>query len=108
MEKDLTVSLLLDAYGGLLTERQRDMMEQYYEEDLSLAEIDDNCGVTRQGVRDAVRRTEKILRGYEQSLGMVARYQAVCLLADELEAAAEDNAPPQRLRALAARLRELA
>lgn len=51
-----------------------------------------------------MRRTEKVLRGYEQSLGMVARYQAVCLLADEQEAAAEDNAPPQRLRALAARL----
>ena len=40
MEKDLSVSLLLDAYGGLLTERQRDMMEQYYNEDLSLAEIE--------------------------------------------------------------------
>ena len=87
MEKDLSVSLLLDAYGGLLTERQRDMMEQYYNEDLSLAEIADNCGVTRQGVRDAVRRTDKILRGYEQTLGMVARSQAVGALADELEAA---------------------
>ena len=56
MSKDLTVSYLLDFYGDVLTDKQRDVMEQYYNDDLSLAEIAENFGITRQGVRDAIKR----------------------------------------------------
>ena len=49
MSKDLTVSYLLDFYGDVLTDKQRDVMEQYYNDDLSLAEIAENFGITRQG-----------------------------------------------------------
>lgn len=61
MAKNLEISYLLDFYGDVLTEKQRDVMEQYYNDDLSLAEIADNFGITRQGVRDSIKRGESIL-----------------------------------------------
>ena len=54
-EKDLSLNLLFDTYGELLPENQRDMFEQYYCDDLSLSEIAENTGITRQGVRDRKR-----------------------------------------------------
>ena len=54
MKKDLTICELNETYGGLLTERQRSMVESYYDYDLSLAEIAQNEGVTRQAVHDAI------------------------------------------------------
>ena len=61
MAKDLELSYLLDFYGDVLTEKQREMMEQYYNDDLSLSEIAENFGITRQGVRDAVKHGEAAL-----------------------------------------------
>ena len=55
MAKNLEVSFLLDFYGEMLTEKQREAVELYYFEDLSLAEIADNQGISRQGVRDALK-----------------------------------------------------
>lgn len=52
MEKNLNVSILLDFYGAMLTEKQREAEEYYYNDDLSLSEIADNQGISRQGVRD--------------------------------------------------------
>ena len=66
--KDLTISILLDAYGALLTERQRELVDLYYNEDLSLAEISENTGITRQGVRDAIKRAEALLYDMESKL----------------------------------------
>ncbi|MEG0769003.1 MAG: sigma factor-like helix-turn-helix DNA-binding protein [Ruthenibacterium sp.] len=77
MAKDLTVSYLLDFYGDALTEKQRDVMEQYYNDDLSLAEIATNFGITRQGVRDAVKRGEGTVRELEEKIGFAARYRSV-------------------------------
>ncbi|WP_395150006.1 YlxM family DNA-binding protein [uncultured Allofournierella sp.] len=77
MAKDLKISYLLDFYGQVLTEKQRDVMEQYYNDDLSLAEIADNFGITRQGVRDAIKRGESILLELEEKVGFAQRYQAV-------------------------------
>ena len=68
--KDLTVSILLDAYGLLLTERQRELVDLYYNEDLSLAEISENLGITRQGVRDGIKKSEAFLRECEEKLGV--------------------------------------
>lgn len=73
-EKDLSVALLLDFYGEILTEKQREVMELYYDDDLSLAEIAAQADITRQGVRDSIKRGEATLRGMEQKLGLVARF----------------------------------
>ncbi len=56
--KDLEISVLLDYYGAMLTEKQREVADWYYNKDLSLAEIAEHTGITRQGVRDAIKRAE--------------------------------------------------
>lgn len=83
MEKDLTTALLMDAYGGLLNERQLNCLQGYYEEDLSLSEIAENEGITRQGVRDNIKRGEIFLRQCEQKLGTLKRIEQIrrCLTA---------------------------
>ena len=75
--KNLEISFLLDFYGDVLTERQREVMEQYYNDDLARAEIADNFGITRQGVRDSIKRGEGIILDLEQKVGFAARYRAV-------------------------------
>lgn len=77
MKKNLEISFLLDFYGDVLTVKQRDVMEQYYNDDLSLAEIAANFGITRQGVRDSIKRGEAILLDLEQKVGFATRYRAV-------------------------------
>ena len=77
MAKDLSISYLLDFYGQMLTDKQREVTEFYYNDDLSLAEIADHCHITRQGVRDSIKRAEAQLREYEEKLGLVARYVAI-------------------------------
>ena len=59
MAKDLRISFLLDFYGDMLTETQREVVDAYYNEDLSLAEIAQDREITRQGVRDAIKRAEQ-------------------------------------------------
>ncbi len=76
MARNWDVPRLLDAYGALLTEKQRQITAHYYDEDLSLAEIAENEGVTRQAVRDVIRRTEEQLAFFEEKLGLLARAQA--------------------------------
>jgi predicted DNA-binding protein YlxM (UPF0122 family) len=75
--KDLELCYLLDFYGDVLTEKQRDMMDQYYNDDLSLSEIAENFGITRQGVRDAIKHGEGTLRELEAKVGFAARYRTV-------------------------------
>ncbi len=75
MAKNLELSYLLDFYGDVLTDKQRDVMEQYYNDDLSLAEIAENFGITRQGVRDSIKRGECILLDLEEKVGFAARHQ---------------------------------
>ena len=70
----LQLSLLLDFYGELLTPKQRDVFTMYHQDDLSLSEIAAEEGVSRQAVQDQLRRTEKLLAGYEERLGLVARF----------------------------------
>lgn len=77
MAKDLKVSYLLDFYGDMLTEKQREVIEAYYNEDLSLAEIAEEWAITRQGVRDAIKRAEQQLFDMEARLGLAARFQSI-------------------------------
>lgn len=69
MAKDLTISALLDFYGPFLSEKQRNLLHHYYNEDLSLSEIAENESITRQGVRDLIKRGELQLRKYEDECG---------------------------------------
>ncbi len=77
MTKNLDVVLLCDYYGEMLTENQRKFIEYYYSDDLSLSEIAQNEGITRQGVRDAVKRAETQLFEMEKKLGFAARSKRV-------------------------------
>ncbi len=75
MDKKMEVSMLLDLYKGLLTDKQAETMELYYNEDLSLSEIAENLGITRQGVRDALVKGEKALLEAEEKLGLGKRIE---------------------------------
>lgn len=77
MAKNLDLILLLDFYGDMLTPKQREFVDYYYNDDLSLAEIAQNVGITRQGVRDAIKRAEVQLTEMEERLGLVSRFQSV-------------------------------
>lgn len=72
-ERVVRIGWLLDAYGPLLTARQRQAVELYYHEDLSLGEVAAELGVSRQAVHDLLRRTEAALEGYERNLGHAGR-----------------------------------
>jgi len=74
VSKDLTIAMLHDFYGELLTDKQSKAIDLYYNDDLSLAEIAEPLGVTRQGVRDAIKRGEKQLLEYEEKLGLITRF----------------------------------
>ena len=69
MEKDLTIGILNEIYGALLTDNQRDMIRSYYDCDLSLGEIAEYCGISRQAVRDSVAKGREALLEYERRLG---------------------------------------
>lgn len=75
MAKNLEVTMLFDIYGEMLTEKQRDFISYYYDDDLSLAEIAQNEGITRQGVRDAIKRAENQLYEFESHLGLKKRFE---------------------------------
>lgn len=76
-EKNLRISLLLDFYGELLGENKRRAVEMYYNEDLSLAEIADATGITRQGVRDCIEKAKAQLLFYEEKLGLAAKMSEI-------------------------------
>ncbi len=73
-EKTFPMTLLLDFYGELLSPSQREALEMFYGEDLSLGEIASVVGITRQGVRDRIVKGEKLLTDTEAKLGLVARF----------------------------------
>ena len=75
MDKKLETSDLLDIYGELLTEKQRDMLELYYNDDLSLSEIAEHYEISRQGVHDSIKRGEETLEEYEKILGLKAQQE---------------------------------
>lgn len=90
MSKNLEMSYLLDFYGNVLTEKQRDMMQQYYNMDLSLSEIADNFGITRQGVRDAIKRGENVLTELEEQVGFAEKYRVLMDGIDQIKVYAQN------------------
>ena len=85
MSKNIENAILLDTYGSMLTEKQYDTLSLYYDEDLSLSEIAEHAGITRQGVRDSIKRAEHALHEMEDKLGLVARYGDTERGAEELQ-----------------------
>ena len=67
-------SLLFDFYGSLLTDKKQKVMRLYHEENMSLYEIAEDCGISRAAVYDSLKKAEKQLQDYENKLGMVASY----------------------------------
>lgn len=90
MAKNLEISLLFDFYGDMLTEKQRDVVELYYNDDLSLSEIAENEGITRQGVRDSIKRAEAQLLEMEERLGLARRFRDMRDGLEAIRAAAQD------------------
>ncbi len=84
MEKIVRQGLLYDFYGELLTERQREIYEDVVLNDMSLSEIADEQGISRQAVHDLIRRCDRILSGYEDKLRLIARFEETKRLAEEI------------------------
>ena len=85
MEKIVRQGLLYDFYGELLTEHQRHIYEDVVFNDLSLSEIAQDQGISRQGVHDLVKRCDRILEGYEGKLHLVEKFQVTKKLAGQIE-----------------------
>ena len=109
----LTMALLLDCYGELLTEKQRDCFDLYCNQDLTLAEIAELQGTSRQGIHDAVTRAEAQLLRYEEVTGCLDRERRDLQIAARLEALAASLQDMSRreteeaLRNAAAALRQI-
>jgi len=83
-EKDLEVGFLLDFYGDVLSERKRTVLDYYYNDDLSLAEIAEEIGISRQGVRELIKKAEVELHFYEEKLGLASRFRRAKEAAERL------------------------
>ena len=93
--------LLYDYYGALLTDRQRECFELRYNQDLSLGEIGQELGISRQGVHDNLSRTEALLRNMEAKTGCVARERAMERALSTIRAAARQLLEQPQAEALA-------
>lgn len=77
MNKNVDIPLLLDLYGNMLSKVQRDNLDLYYNKDLSLSEISDNIGKSRQGVFESIKKAEEILYSVEQKLKFLEKFTQI-------------------------------
>ena len=107
------MTMLFDFYGDVLTDRQKEFYDLYYNEDLSLGEIAENYGITRQGVRDVIVRAENILTDMEDKTGLIKRFHTMRAQLEVLHRSAvrmaelsvrQDN---EELEGLALQIREI-
>ena len=91
-DKTLEMTLLFDFFGELLTEKQREYFDLYYNDDLSLSEIAENEGISRQGVRDIIVRAENSLRETEEKTGIIKRFNEMHFVILEIEKYAKEIA----------------
>ena len=96
-EKDLKKAYLLDFYGDVLTERKKEVLDMYYNEDLSLAEIAEQIGISRQGVRDLIKKAEDELLFLEDKLGLAKKMRALRIHADNMMNIAKTEDIPKAL-----------
>ena len=102
------MTMLFDFYGELLTDRQKEFFDLYYNEDLSLAEIAENAGISRQGVRDVIVRAEAAMQEIEDKTGIIKRFEAQRPHLDIIESAAAEMKTINYRRYEDPRLSELA
>lgn len=112
MDEILKQSLLYDFYGELLTKHRKEIYEQFIVEDLSLSEIAQNAGISRQGVHDLIKRCNRTLEEYEEKLHLVERFIAIKekvhqidMLLEEAEGA-KKNELIQRVREISSEIIE--
>ncbi len=91
MGKNLYISALLDVYGAFLNEKSRALTEYYYNDDLSLSEISENEGITRQGVRDQIKRAEAQLLSLEEKCGYCEKFLKLKELANAYSKGETEN-----------------
>lgn len=89
-EKDLRVSVLLDYYSPMLTDKQKDVIDLYYNEDLSLSEIAEHESITRQGVRDSIKRGEQTLYEMEEKFRLAERSEKYYAMIEEIAHLADE------------------
>ena len=102
-EKDLMIGYLLDFYGDVLSDRKRSVLDDYYNNDLSLSEIAADLGISRQGVRELIKKAEEELNFYEQKLHLAQRFGEAGEHAAALRAmAVEHHLPDEVVREIRA------
>jgi len=100
MEKNILMSMLLDMYGNLLTTKQQDILDLYYNQNLSLTEIAEDIDITRQGVRKILVDGEKKLETYESKLNLLKKKQDNNKIIEELIQETDDLSFKEKLRKL--------
>lgn len=91
MEKKVMQTYLYDFYGELLTEHQRTIYEDFVLNDLSLSEIAEEQGISRQGVHDLIKRCDKLLAGYEEKLHLLERFQKIKTKVEQIHRLTMEN-----------------
>lgn len=100
MDELFEKSLLYDFYGELLTEHQKSIYERSVFDDMSLAEVAEEEGISRQGVHDLIKRCDKILQGYEDKLHLVSKFVSIKKKASDISLLAGENDPDKMRGAL--------
>ena len=95
MDRSLQASLLFDFYGELLSPRQKEVMSLYHEENLSLAEIANEYGITRAAVHDSLKKAENALSGYEEKLGLVERFLKTTTAIEKIDKIIDELGDPR-------------
>ena len=100
MDKNIKMTMLLDIYGKLLTDKQQDMLDLYYNQNLSLSEIAEEAGITRQGARKIIVEGEKKLTNYEELLGFLEKKIANDKIVESLIKETKDSNFKEKLKKL--------
>ena len=95
--KDLSIAYLLDFYGDVLSDRKKSVLDDYYNNDLSLSEIAQELGISRQGVRELIKKAEEELNFYEQKLHLAQRFGEAGEHASALRALAVEHKLPDEV-----------
>ncbi|MBQ2897803.1 MAG: DNA-binding protein [Clostridia bacterium] len=91
MQDIMKLSILFDYYGGVLTDKQADVCDMYFNQNLSLGEISEIMGITRQGVRDSLKKSEKILLFHEEKLGIYKKDLNVASLINKIDTLLDES-----------------
>ena len=94
-EKNMKIAYLIDFYADVLDDHTRDIMKAYYNDDLSLAEIAEDEGISRQGIRHIVKKGEDQLLFLESKLGVAAKHEEILMIGNELSQIVEKLVPNQ-------------